>query len=101
MVKKLVNKFELFMCYQHLPEAIDTVGFYFLRTQTDPIPVPSTPEKASSELPKWFETGTVSQKPLNALERMLTHVYIPMLMIQGTVCVCVCAISGSAVALPM
>ncbi len=83
MVKKLVNKFEMFMCHKHLPEGIDTVGFYFVRTRTDPIPVPSTLEKASADLPMYFETGTMCKKPLNALERMLAHIYIPMLMIQG------------------
>ncbi len=83
MVKKVVNKFELFMCLKHLPEDIDTVGFYFARTHSDPIPAPSSLEKAMLDLPACFETGTISHKPLNALERMLAHVYIPMLMIQG------------------
>lgn len=83
MVKKLVEKFELFMCRKHLPEDLDTVGFYMLRVQMEPIQVPSSLAQAKSVLPACFETGTVGHKPLNALERMLTHVYIPMLMIQG------------------
>lgn len=83
MVKKKVNKFELFMCYKHLPEDVDAVGFYFLRNQADPIPVPPNLEEAMCDLPVCFETGTIGAKPLNAIERMLTHVYVPMLMIQG------------------
>ena len=83
MVKKLVMKKELFLCYKHLPEDITAVAFYFIRTHKDPIPVPSSSEEATSILPQYFETGTISHKPLNALERMLKHIYIPMLMIQG------------------
>lgn len=83
MIKKLVTKKELFLCYKHLPENVTTVGFYFIRTWEDPIPVPSSPEEAATLLPKCFETGTISHKPLNALERMLKHIYIPMLTIQG------------------
>lgn len=84
MVKKLVNKFELFMCFKHLPEHLDTVGFYFLRTQIKPIAVPSSLEQAKSDLPSCFEMGTIGHNPLNAVEKMLTHIYVPLLMIQGT-----------------
>lgn len=83
MVKKLVRKKELFLCYKHLPEDVTTVAFYFIRTQLEPIPVPSSHEEAAKLLPKCFESGTINHKPLNALERMLKHIYIPMLMIQG------------------
>ena len=83
MIKKFVVKRELFLCFKHLPEDVTTVAFYFLRTEVDPIPIPSSLEEASSLLPKFFEMGTISHKPLNALERILKHVYIPMLMIQG------------------
>lgn len=83
MVKKLVVKKELFLCYKHLPEDVTAVAFYFVRTQLDPIPVPSSSEEAASLLPKCFETGTINHKPLHALDRMLKHIYIPMLMIQG------------------
>ena len=89
MVKKLVKKYELFLCYNHLPEGINVVGFHFIRTTRDPVPTVSDVDEARTILPRCFETGTTSKKPLNALERLLTHVYIPMLMIQG-VCVCVC-----------
>lgn len=85
MVKQIVEKFELFMCYKHLPEDFDAVGFYMLRICTDPIPVPPSLEQAKAVLPACFETGTVGDKPLNALERILTHIYVPMLMIQGKV----------------
>ena len=83
MVKKMIKEFELFMCYNHLPDNVSTVGFYFLRIFTDPIPMPSSLEHANSILPACFETGTINHKPLNALERMMTHIYMPMLMIQG------------------
>lgn len=83
MVKKKMNKYELFMCYKHLPEDIDAVGFYFLRNQTTPIPVPADLKQAKHDLPACFEMGTIGVKPLNSMERMLAHVYIPMLMLQG------------------
>ena len=83
LVKNKVRKRQLFMCYKHLPEAVSTVGFFFSRTTSDPIPVPSSSEEANSLLPKCFETGSINSKPLNALERVLTHVYIPMLMAAG------------------
>ena len=71
------------MCYKHLPEDINTVGFYFLRISEDPIPIPPNIEKAHSVLPAYFEMGTVDHKPLNALEKMLSHLFLPMLMLQG------------------
>ena len=78
------------MCYKHLPENVSTVGFFFIRTTQDSIPVPSSPEEADSVLPRCFETGSMNSKPLNALERVLTHIYIPMLMAAGRLdCVCV------------
>lgn len=83
MVKKTISKFEFFMCYGRLPENVSAVGFYFLRVSTDPIPVPSSLAQADVILPACFETGTVNHKPLNALEKMMTHIYMPMLMIQG------------------
>lgn len=83
MVKQTVDKFELFMCYKHLPDGLNAVGFFMLRVHTDPIPIPSSLEQAKAVLPACFEMGTVGSKPLNALERMLAHVYIPMLMLQG------------------
>lgn len=85
MVKKIVEKHELFMCHKHLPEDVDTVGFYFVRVQTDPIKGPSSLDQANSILPECFETGTIGHTPLNALERALTYVYMPMLMIQGSI----------------
>lgn len=83
MVKKLVMKKELFLCYKHMPDDVTAVAFYFIRTQVDPIPVPSSSEEAARLLPKYFEMGTINHKPLHALDRMLKHIYIPMLMIQG------------------
>ena len=83
MVKQTVEKFELFMCRRHLPDDLDAVGFYMLRVHSDPIPTPPSLDQAKAVLPACFETGTVGSKPLNALERMLAHVYIPMLMLQG------------------
>ena len=85
MVDKIVSKYELFMTFKHLPEDIDTLGFYFMRTSTNPIPVPSSLEQAESILPACFETGTIGPKPLTGLEKILTQVYIPMLMLQGIV----------------
>lgn len=79
----MVKKTELFLCYKHLPETISTVGFYFMRVIQEPIPTPSSPDDANSTLCCCFEMGTVSNKPLNALERLLTHIYAPMLMILG------------------
>ena len=84
-VKRKVLRKQLFMCYKHLPEDVSTVGFFFIRTTQDPIPVPSSPEEANSVLPRCFETGSMNSKPLNALERVLTHIYIPMLMAAGRV----------------
>ncbi len=83
MVLKKIMKYDLLMCYKHLPEDVDTVGFYFLKTTTDPIQAPSSLEKAQSVMPSWFETGSIDNKPLVILEKMLSHVYIPMLMLQG------------------
>ena len=68
------------MCYRHLPEHVDTVGFFFLKTAEQPIPVPSSQSDASTTLPKYFEMGIMSGLPLNNLERALTHVYIPLLV---------------------
>jgi len=83
MVKKKVMKKELFLCYQHIPEEVEAVGFSFIRTSPDPIPQPSTPSSANSTLSKCFEVTMVANKPLNALERLLNHIYIPMLMLAG------------------
>ena len=83
LVKRRVKKMQLHLCYKHLPEGVSTVGFFFIRTSCEAIPVPSSPGEANSLLPRCFETGTVNNKPLNALERVLTHVYIPMLMVAG------------------
>ena len=83
MVKKNINRHELFMCYKHLPENVSTVGFYFLRVSTDPVPFPSSLEQAQFELPAVFETGTVNNKPLNALEKLMTHMFMAKLKIQG------------------
>lgn len=83
MVKKLVMKKELILCFKHLPEDVTTVGFYFIRTQLDPVPIPSSAEEAANLLPKYFETGIINHKPLNVLEKMLKHIYIPMLKNQG------------------
>lgn len=83
MVKKKVNKYELFLCYRHLPEDIDAIGFYFLRVSTDPIPMPSSQAEAMSILTPCFETGTTGPKPLTELEKLLGHLYIPMFMLQG------------------
>jgi len=83
MVKKTVTKFGLFMCYKHLPESVSTVGFYFLRVSADPIPLSSSLDQAKSELPAFFETGTINTKPLNALEKMMTYMFMPKLKIQG------------------
>ena len=54
-----------------------------MRTVQEPIPIPSSPQDANATLSQCFEMGTMSNKPLNALERLLTHIYIPMLMIPG------------------
>ena len=42
-------------------EGVSTVGFFFIRTSCDAIPVPSSPGEANSLLPKCFETGTEQQ----------------------------------------
>ncbi len=83
MVKKLVRKSELFLCYKQLPEDISTVGFYFVRTGQEAVPIPSSLEAAISSLPLCFEVGTISCKPLNSLEKLLNQIYIPMLMLAG------------------
>ncbi len=83
MVKKMISKYDLFMCYKHLPDRVSTVGFYFLRISKDSVPMPSSLDQAQSELPAFFETGTISTKPLNALEKMMTHMFMPKLKIQG------------------
>ena len=83
LVKRNVRKTQLLLCRKHLPEGVSTVGFFFIRTSCDAIPVPSSPGEANSLLPRCFETGTVNNKPLNALDRVLTHVYMPMLMAAG------------------
>ena len=67
------------MYYRRLPERADTVGFFFMKTAEHPIPIPSSPSDANSTLPKYFETGITNGLPLNNLERVLTHVYLPLL----------------------
>ena len=82
-MKQKVHKNQFFMCYKHLPEDVTTVGFYFSRSTSHPVPVPASLEEARSVLPGCFETGTVNGKLLNALERVLKHLYVPMLMLTG------------------
>jgi hypothetical protein len=88
MVKQAVEKYELFMCHKHLPDDLDSMGFCMLRVQSEPIPNPTSMEQARAILPACFETGTLGNRPLDALERMLAHVYIPMLMLQGEGDIC-------------
>ncbi len=83
MVKKVVRKTELFLCYKHLPEDISTVGFYFVRMGQEAVPIPSRLEAANATLPLCFEVGTISCKPLNSLKKLLNQIYIPMLMLAG------------------
>ena len=45
--------------------------------------MPTSPSDASSTLPKLFETGTISPNPLNELEKLLKHIYTPLLMASG------------------
>ena len=71
------------MCFKHLPEDIETVGFFFLRNSIDPVPVPSTIEDAAQTLPLLFETGTITNKSLQLLENVLKHLYTPLLMETG------------------
>ena len=68
---------------KHLPEAVHTTGFFFLRNSQDPIPIPTSMDEANKTLPRYFETGTISSKPLHALERVLKHIYTPLLMATG------------------
>lgn len=82
-MKKVVQETQLFMCFKHLPESVNTVGFFFLRNTTESIPVPSSIEEAAQTLPLAFETGTVTFKSLQSLENVLKHLYTPLLMETG------------------
>ncbi len=82
-MKKVFKEQQLFLCFKHLPEGVDTVGFFFLRNSTESIPVPSTGEEAAKTLPLLFETGTISTRPLQALENVLKQLYAPLLMETG------------------
>lgn len=68
---------------KHLPEAVHTTGFFFLRNSQEPIPIPTSMDEANNTLPRYFETGTISFKPLHALEYILKHIYTPLLMATG------------------
>ncbi len=83
MVKKTLRKTELFLSYKHLPENISTVGYYFVRKSLEAVPVPSSLEAAHSTLPQCFEVGTITSTPLNSLEKLLNHIFIPTLMLTG------------------
>ena len=80
-----VKQVQLHMTHRHLPpEDSSSTAFFFLRTTLDPVPSPSSPEDATASLALCFEMGTVdSGRPLQALSKTLSHLYIPMLMIAG------------------
>lgn len=71
------------MCFKHLPEDLDTVGFFFLRNSVDPVPIPSSFDTAHQTLPLVFETGITKPNPLHVLENILKHLYAPLLMESG------------------
>lgn len=73
----------MFLCYKHLPEDISTVGYYFVRKSLKAVPIPSSLEDAHSTLTQSFEVGTITSNPLNSLERLLNHIFIPTLMLTG------------------
>ena len=50
-------------------ESETVIGFYVSRiNMSTPAPVPTTMEDAQRTLPRYFETGTCTSKPLQALE---------------------------------
>ena len=71
------------MCFKHLPDEVNTTGFFFIRKSDDAVPIPLSGADANATLSTCFETGTVTPKSLGDLERLLSHVYIPMLAISG------------------
>ena len=79
----MFHETQLFLCFKHIPAGIAANGVYFLRKSWEPIIVPTSPSDASSTLPKLFETGTISPNPLNELEKLLKHIYTPLLMASG------------------
>ena len=79
-IKKIVKDTQLHLCYKHLPNDLETTGFYFIRNTPDPIPIATDP---STTLPKLFEMGTLSSKPLNTLDTLLRHIYMPLLKVAG------------------
>lgn len=54
-----------------------------LKNTQEPIPVPSGPEDASTTLPLLFETGNIMPQSLHMLEKLLRHVYTPLLLASG------------------
>lgn len=76
------------MSLKRFPEDSHTTGCYFIRTtplSDGPIPSPSSTEDALQVMPLHFETGTIYSKPLQSLENMLRHLYIPLLMATGQI----------------
>lgn len=82
-IKKIVKDIQLHLCFKHLPSDLKTTGFYFLRNTPNPIPLPTSSTNASSILPKLFELGTISPRPLRTLDTSLRYIYMPLLMAAG------------------
>ena len=89
MKKKIiqVKEQQLHMSHKHLPEETSSSlpAFFLIRATPDPIPSPASLEDATDILSACFEMGTMdSRHPLQALSKALSHLYMPMLMIAGT-----------------
>ena len=83
MVREVVKRVQLQLAQRRLPETALSVGFFFQRSCPEPVPVPVNPDEANRLLPACFETGTVRQNSLHALERKLIHVFTPLLTAAG------------------
>ncbi|TPX31992.1 hypothetical protein SmJEL517_g04802 [Synchytrium microbalum] len=65
--------------FQKLPEDIaDVDAVYFMREKPGVIPMPH-PGQESEQMLEWLQVGYMSGRALNALERMLSEVYLPLL----------------------
>ena len=84
-MKKVIEEVQLHMTagtFSHENETV--VGFFVSRVDTStPVPVPTSREDAQRTLPRLFETGTCTSRPLQALEgdSICVHVHMYLLCV--------------------
>ena len=75
----------LFVSCANVPDLrSQTNAFYFLRTTTGPVPLPSTIDEANEIMPSLFEFGLLNENDtLLMLDQLLHNVYLPLLSYNG------------------